>query len=205
MSPFLLSGLGLGLAAGLSPGPLMALLVAQTLRHGTGEGLKVAVVPPLTDVPIVALSLLVLARLSGHERLLGAIAIAGAAYLIWLAWESLRFRAVEWQQSRCPPDSLRKAFLTNLLNPHVYLFWIAVGSPLILHAWRQNPSWAVAFLAGFYTCLVGSKLLLAVLIGRSRTFLGGRRYVVAIRASGVFLFGIAVWLVRDGIRLLRGW
>jgi len=182
----------------------MALLVAQTLRHGTREGLKVAAVPPLTDVPIVAVSLLVLARLSNRERLLGAVAITGAAYLIWLAWESLQFRAAEWQVSCSSPSSIRKAFLTNLFNPHVYLFWIVVGSPLILRAWRQDPSWAAAFLAGFYSCLVGSKLLLAGLIGRSRAFLGGRGYAVAIRASGIFLFGIAVWLVRDGVRLLLG-
>lgn len=36
----LLSALLLGLYAGLSPGPLMALLLAQTLRHGPREGFK---------------------------------------------------------------------------------------------------------------------------------------------------------------------
>lgn len=201
---FLFSGLGLGLAAGLSPGPLLALLVAQTVRHGTREGLKVAVTPLLTDLPVIAASLLVLARLSVREPLLGAVAMAGAAYLIWLAWGSLRFRSGDWRPSDASPGSVRKALVTNLFNPHVYLFWIAVGSTMVLNAWTQHPSWAVAFLAGFYSCLVGSKLVLALLIGRSRQFLSGRGYAVAIRVSGVFLAGMAVWLARDGVRLLFG-
>ena len=182
----------------------MALLVAQTVRHGTREGLKVAVTPVLTDVPVVTASLLVFARLAGREQLFGVFALAGAAYLIWLAWGSLRFRSADWRPSDVSPGSIRKALVTNLLNPHVYLFWIAVGSPMVLNAWTQHPSRAVAFLAGFYSCLVGSKLVLAVLIGRSRQFLRGRGYAVAIRVSGVFLAGMAVWLARDGVRLLFG-
>ena len=204
MFGFLFSGLGLGLAAGLSPGPLMALLVAQTLRHGTHEGLKIAVTPVLTDIPIVGASLLVLARFSGRERPLGAIAIAGAAYLIWLAWGSLRFRSADWRPLDASPGSIRKALVTNLFNPHIYLFWIAVGSTMVLNAWTQHPSRAASFLAGFYTCLVGSKLVLAVVIGRSRQFLSGRGYAMAIRVSGVFLAAMAVWVARDGVRLLFG-
>ena len=37
-----LSGGLFGLAAELSPGPLLVLVIQQTLRYGTSEGLKVA-------------------------------------------------------------------------------------------------------------------------------------------------------------------
>ena len=121
MLQYLLSGLGLGLAAGVSPGPLMALLVAQTLRYGTREGLKVAAAPVLTDAPIVAASVLVLAQLAAREKLMGAIALVGGAYLLWLAWGSLRFQAFESQAEAGAPASVMKALATNLLNPHVYL------------------------------------------------------------------------------------
>ena len=49
-----LFGVVFGLAAGLMPGPLLALVIQQTLRHGPGEGIKVAAAPLLTDLPIVA-------------------------------------------------------------------------------------------------------------------------------------------------------
>ena len=40
-----LSGGLFGLAAELSPGPLLVLVIQQTLRYGTSEGLKVAGAP----------------------------------------------------------------------------------------------------------------------------------------------------------------
>jgi len=39
---YLLPGLALGLSAGISPGPLLTLVMTQTLKHGKGEGVKVS-------------------------------------------------------------------------------------------------------------------------------------------------------------------
>ena len=71
----LASGAFLGLSCGLAPGPLLALLLAQTLRHGPREGCKIALTPLVTDAPIIVVALVVAAsRLSGppggrpHQR-----------------------------------------------------------------------------------------------------------------------------------------
>jgi len=45
-----------GFNAGISPGSLSTLIIAQTLRHNLREGMKVAIAPILTDAPIVAAS-----------------------------------------------------------------------------------------------------------------------------------------------------
>ena len=50
------AGLVYGLSAGFSPGPLMALVISQTLKHGIREGAKVAVAPLITDLPIILLA-----------------------------------------------------------------------------------------------------------------------------------------------------
>jgi threonine/homoserine/homoserine lactone efflux protein len=41
MMTALVSGVLLGLCCGLAPGPLLALVLAQTLRHGAREGCKI--------------------------------------------------------------------------------------------------------------------------------------------------------------------
>ena len=43
----LASGMLLGFSAGLSPGPMLTLVLAQTLRHGSREGCKIALTPLL--------------------------------------------------------------------------------------------------------------------------------------------------------------
>jgi hypothetical protein len=62
----LASGAFLGLSCGLAPGPLLALLLAQTLRHGPREGCKIALTPLVTTAPIIVVALaLAASRSSG--------------------------------------------------------------------------------------------------------------------------------------------
>ena len=60
---FLFSGVVFGLSAGLSPGPLLTLVISETLKHNAKEGIKVSIAPILTDLPIVMITILVLSRL----------------------------------------------------------------------------------------------------------------------------------------------
>ena len=54
---FLFIGLLLGLSSGISPGPLLTLVIAETLRYGLGAGIRVAITPFITDLPIILLTL----------------------------------------------------------------------------------------------------------------------------------------------------
>ena len=55
---FLITGLTLGFAAVISPGPLMTLVITRTLERGLGAGLRVAIAPLLTDLPIIVVSMI---------------------------------------------------------------------------------------------------------------------------------------------------
>jgi len=204
MMAFLGAGIVLGLSAGFSPGPLFALVLSQTLRHGVREGIKVAAAPLLTDLPIILVSTFLLSRLSGYKGLLGVLSIAGAAILSRMAFETLRAKLREVSVAEAKPQSLMKGALVNALSPHPYLFWITIGSPMILKGWKISPAASVLFVAGFSGCLVGAKVVLAVLTGRSSRLLEGKRYVYAMRVLGCLLFMFAAFLLRDGFRLL-GW
>jgi threonine/homoserine/homoserine lactone efflux protein len=63
MLEYLTQGTLLGLAAGVAPGPLLVLVVTETIRHDTVAGVKVALAPMITDVPIITLARLVRPRL----------------------------------------------------------------------------------------------------------------------------------------------
>lgn len=196
------AGAAFGLAAGLSPGPLLALVVTQTVRHGPREGLKIAVAPLITDTPIVLGSVLVLSRLASSDAVLGAIAIGGALFVGYLALESLRTTRLETAGGGGEPRSWRQGALVNALNPHPYLFWITVGAPILVGAAVSGPAGPVAFLVGFYACLIGSKVAVAVAAGASRGALAGRAYPWIMRVLGGVLLIFAVLLLREGASLL---
>jgi threonine/homoserine/homoserine lactone efflux protein len=202
MVSFLVTGTILGLSAGFAPGPLLTLVIAETIEHGAGAGVKVALAPIVTDLPIIILSLYLLSSLTGYRPVLGVISVAGALFILFLGVENTRVRGVRLDEGGRAPRSLRKGIVVNALSPHPYLFWLSVGGPTTVRALQTGPSSAAAFVVGFYLFLVGSKLALAVLAGRSRAFLQGRRYIMTMRFLGLVLMVLAGFLFRDGLVLL---
>ncbi len=198
----LTTGILFGLSAGLAPGPLLALVVTQTLKHNAKEGMKVAAAPLLTDLPVILVSVFVLTRFLNYRSILGGISLVGGLYVLYLAYESLKTKPLTLSVSETEPRSVRKGWLVNTLSPHPYLFWITVGAPFILKSGEEGLLPPVMFVLSFYLLLVGSKMLLALLIGRSRSFLTQSTYLWVMRSLGVMLALFGIFLLRDGLTFL---
>jgi threonine/homoserine/homoserine lactone efflux protein len=200
--PFLISGIVFGLSGGLSPGPLLTLVISETLKHGIIEGIKVAIAPLLTDLPIVAVTLFIFTRLASMRPILGIVSLLGAAFLIYLGYESLSFKGADVDLKQIGPQSIRKGVITNFLNPSPYMFWFTIGAPLVLKASKVSTIAVLLFILFFYLLLVGSKIMVAVGVGKSRTLLKGKRYVFTVRFLGMILLVFAGFFLRDGLVFL---
>lgn len=201
MKSLLISGMVLGLSAGLSPGPMLTLVVSQTLRYGVREGVKVAFAPLLTDIPIVMACLLFLNIFADMAIALGVISIFGGLYLFYLGLKSIWFKDTDLQEG-VDPKSLKKGLVINFLNPAPYLFWTSIGGPLVLKASSTSFVSAAAFIFPFYVLLVGSKIVVAMVSGRSRNLMKSRHYRMILRILGLTLIGFGVLFLRDGIHYL---
>jgi threonine/homoserine/homoserine lactone efflux protein len=204
MTTLLSSAVVYGLSAGISPGPLLALVISQTLRYGVREGVKAAMAPLVTDLPIILVSVLILRSLSDSRFILGCISMAGGLFVTYLAYECFRTVRLEMADRDGGPQSLSKGVAVNALNPHPYLFWLTVGGPSVIRAWADSPLGAVAFVAVFSGCIVGSKVMVAAMVGQSRHVLSGKGYGTVMRALGLALIFFAVLLFKDGVEL-AGW
>lgn len=202
MLKVLLAGGALGLAAGFAPGPLLTMVISQTISHGFREGVKTAFSPIITDLPIVLVSTLLVSGFYGLKSVLGLVSITGGLLLVYLAYENITVSQLGVSDVIGKPRSLFKGALINALSPHPYLFWITVGSPLLLAAYAQSAMDAGAFVVGFYSCLIGAKIILAYMVLRSHRFLSGGAYRWLMRALGIALLIFAVFLFRDGFALL---
>jgi len=201
--PFIISGIVFGLGGGLTPGPLMTLVITETLKHGTREGLKVAMAPLITDLPVVLISIFLLSKLSEINIIIGIISLLGAVFLVYLGYESFTFKGVEIDTSYFKPQSLKKGVIANIFNPAPILFWISVGAPTVLKGYDVSLTAAIYFVFFMYFFLVGSKLLTAMLVGKSRQFLKSRNYMLIIKILGVVLFVFAIIFLKDGLELLH--
>lgn len=202
MIELLIAGITLGLYAGFSPGPLLVLVISQTLKHGYREGVKVAFAPIITDIPIIIITVLFLSLISSYTSILGVISILGGIYLGYMAYESFKTRGLTENVDVEEPKSFQKGATVNFLNPSPYLFWITIGGPIIINDYSESALSPFLFIIGFYALLVSSKIALAYATSKSRDFLTGKTYIYAMRVLGVVLVIFALYFLNQGFQLI---
>ena len=193
-----LAGVSLGFGAGISPGPLLTLVITTTLARGLGAGLRVGLSPLLTDAPIILIAVLAVGALPAWAA--AALGALGGCYVVYLGVETMRSaRGATLDGTAAQGGAahdLGRGALVNLLSPHPWLFWITVGAPILAAQWQRSPWQAAAFLLGFYALLVGSKLALALVVASGRQRLDGPWYGRVLPASGAVLVvfgGLLLW------------
>ena len=200
---FFVLGAFLGLAAGMSPGPLLAITISETLQHGKWEGIKVAVSPLITDLPIILSVFFVLSHLKSYNSLIGLISFSGASYLIYSGVESLKIKPNSIELNSEKKDALKKGVIVNFGNPHPYIFWISIGGPIIIKSLNTH-FWAVIlFVFGFYSFLVGSKVIIALIVERSKSFINSKYYFSIIRILGIAQIIFGLTFIRLGLNSLN--
>jgi threonine/homoserine/homoserine lactone efflux protein len=197
---FLFSGVALGLIAGISPGPILTLVISETLKHNKKEGIKIALSPLITDLPIILLTVFLIAKLSVYNEVLGFIAAGGALFLLVLAYECIIYKDIVVSPEPLKAQSLKKGITANFLNPNPYLFWLTVGTPLLIKAYHDGLGSVEAFIFGFYFCLTGSKIVVVLIVDKTKSLLNKKVYSYIIRILGLILIVFAVVFVKEALR-----
>ena len=200
--PYLTMGAFFGLTAGISPGPLLALVITETLKHGRREGIKVAIAPLITDLPIILIIYLVFSRVSQSEIILAVISVMGGIYFAWLGYETLKNKGFNIDLPNRKPDSLKKGITANILNPNPYIFWLTAGIPNAFRAYEKSHLTVVLYFLLFYLMLIGSKTVVALVAEKSGTFLKQTAYRIIMVVLGTALLGFSLYFFVEGLRIM---
>jgi threonine/homoserine/homoserine lactone efflux protein len=200
---YLAMGAFFGLTAGISPGPLLTLVISETLKHNKEEGIKIALAPLITDLPIILFTAFVFSELSHFDALLGLISVLGGIFFSFLGYETIKSKGFDVEVSKQNPGSLRKGIMANFLNPQPYMFWFTVGIPTAFKAYEKSIITAVIYFLLFYIMLVGSKILIALLAEKSKSFLKNNKSIIVLRILGAALFIFALLFFYDGIKTFK--
>ena len=175
----------------LTPGPNMIYCVSRTLCQGRAAGMVSLAGVLLGFVAhLLAAALGLTALLMAVPLAFDAIKLAGAAYLLWLAWQAVRpGGAAPFQARQLPVDSpatlFRMGFLTNLLNPKVAMFYLSFfpqfldperGSVLVQSL--QLGAVQITVSGGVNTLLVMGAGAISAFLSRSRGWLQAQRWVM---------------------------
>ena len=184
----------------LTPGPNMIYLISRSLTQGPAAG--------IVSLGGVALGFVfyMLCAAFGITALLfavpyayNALRFAGAAYLLWLAWQALKPNGRSpFQVKKLAVDGPRKlfamGFLTNLLNPKIAMLYLALLPQFIDPVQGSVLTQSLALGFAQIAISVSVNALIALAAGSIALFLGTRPIWLLVQRwlMGTVLAGLAV-------------
>lgn len=170
----------------LTPGPNLAYLALLSASRGWRAGLLAVVGVTVGLSVYLLITLLGLTQTPLHSQTgLNILRWAGIAYLLWLAWETVRGS----RDSGADPDSLRSPFvrglIANLLNAKAALFYLAMLPGFIKPAAGPVGVQILTFGIGH--------ILISVLIHASVVF-GAAGLASRLPPRGILVFRLALAL-----------
>jgi len=193
MFDHLIIGVTLGFSGAVLPGLFQTYIISQSLKNGWKRTLPAALAPLISDIFIIALVLLVLSSLP--STMLQILRIVGGLFILYLAWCAFsswrRLGKGKQVAAESSSASFAKAVVMNLLNPNPYIYWSFVTGPILLDAWKSAPSSGIAFLAAFYSALVGVFALTIMIFGAAR-HLGEvvNRILLGLSSAALLILGL---------------
>lgn len=171
----------------VTPGPDMTLFLGQTLAGGRARGIAAYLGVSAGLVVHTMLAAFGLSALLAHSAAaFGALKIAGAVYLLWLAIQAVRQgSALSLMPGVSTPEPLARVFLKgvgiNLLNPKIVIFFLTF-LPQFISVHDPHAGGKLMFL-GLYFIMLGIPICLALIVAADR-------FTAAVRAAPRVMRGI---------------
>lgn len=192
----------------LTPGPNMMYLVSRSVSQGRRAGLvSLGGVAAGFGVYLAAATAGITAVFAVVPGLYLAVKLAGAGYLLWLAWQAVRPGGTSvFVPTELPADSTGRLFtmglVTNLLNPKIAIMYMALIPQFVVP--EHGRVWLQSLCLGSVQIAVALTVngLIALGAGTIAAFLTGRPLWLRIQryVMGTMLGGIAVLLATDRAR-----
>lgn len=195
----------LNMGFALIPGPDVVCILSNSVSRGSAAGVKVCLgIACAALVHVAAASLGLTAFLAAVPSAFLVVKAIGAGYLAWIGWQMLRHPAAVDAAPRASRWSspFAQGALSNLLNPKVAIFFLAVLPQFIDPA--HGPAGLQAAVLGLVSIASGTavNLCTAGLGGRARQWLLSRPRVFQRfqQAAGAALVGLGLKVALERAR-----
>jgi threonine/homoserine/homoserine lactone efflux protein len=178
----------LGLTGALAPGPTFVATVNASISGGWTTGPKVTLGHMLAELALFILIVFGLAAVALPYTPVITV-IGGIALVIFGALTLIGSRNVSIQNT--PSGIVTNPYLTGLVtslaNPYFWLWWLSIGSAMVIAGLEGGLVLAGIFLVGHWGADLGWYTLVSYGISRGTVFLSDRTYQIIMVLCGIFL------------------
>ncbi len=186
-------GFVIGLTGALAPGPTLVATINASINGDWMTGLKVSLGHAIVELFIVILILLGLATIALPYTSVIA-GVGGIALIVFGALTIMGSRQATMSASPNQPVSnpYVAGLVTSAANPYFWIWWLSVGSAMVIAGLEGGLVLAGAFMIGHWTADTVWYTLVSSGVSQGRTFLSDTAYRNIMIFCGIFLilFGI---------------
>lgn len=202
MLPFLASVAVISLSGVMMPGPAFAVTVAKSYKSRSA-GVKVALGHALVEVPLMLLIYFGFARFFYQETAQIVLYLVGGGVLVWMGIGMFRARSRLVEGGRdLPYNAVVAGVVTSAVNPFFILWWLVVGSMLIMKSLAFGLIGFALLITVHLLCDFGWLSFVSNLIYRTKSFWKGKFQEGLFIACSWLLIGFGGWFLISGIKLI---
>lgn len=202
-----------GFSGAMMPGPLLAVDITESTRHGWLGGFLCSFGHALAEIPVVILFAVGLTAITRDSTTFRVISVVGGAALIAMAALMIRdliTNRVSYDQSAVTTASasarpsrwspVGKAFMASVVNPFWIVWWATAGLGFVSDSKVIGALGPAVFYSGHISADLVWYCSVSVLIWSGRKLILGRPLKIFLYCCAGFLVWLGVVFIREGMR-----
>lgn len=200
-----------GLSGAVSPGPLLALDIRESVQRGFWAGPSISLGHAMLELVVVVLLALGISRFLQVETAATVIALLGGSVLLWMGWGMLRqpgrgapsttLRSHHSTGHLRPGGPILGGVLVSLSNPFWTIWWFTVGASFLSRSIEMGLG--ALGIGAFYLGHILSDFswfsAVSLAVASGRRLMTDAVYKAIVVVCGLFLWALAGYFVASGV------
>ena len=198
-----------GLSGAVSPGPLLAYDIKESLRIGPWAGPAISLGHSILELGVVALLYFGAATILDSDVAQICISIIGGAVLIFMAATFIRNSAKTSEINTTPNKSyfdkmgpVIGGVIVTVSNPYWSVWWVTVGLAYLIWSQEYGLVGVACFYFGHILADFAWFSLVSIIIASGRKLIVGKIYKIILVLCGVGMGGMGIYFFIRGINLI---
>jgi len=196
----------IGFSGAIMPGPLLAVDIAETPRHGWKSGPVLCIGHAIAEIGVVVVLALGVAAVASSPVVARTIGVIGGVALLLMgglmAYDTLKKRIsyeAAAQKKQSGYKLAGKGITASLSNPYWFIWWVTIGLALLVKAQEFGIIGPIVFYFGHILSDFVWYTIVSVLLWKGRKLIMGTGLKVLILGCAVFLLYLGGSFIYDGL------
>lgn len=202
MLPILLSVVVISFSGIMMPGPMFAVTLVKSYRSPLA-GAQISFGHAVIEVPLILLIYFGFAHFFENSIVQLVLSLLGGGMIIWLGISMFRARAEVVQHGKdLPYNAFTAGILTSAFNPFFLLWWVTIGSLLIMRFLDFGTTGLIVFIVAHWLCDLLWLSFVSILVYKTRSLWGRKFQEGLFIVCSLLLFGFGGWFIISGLQTL---